>query len=241
MKIPNFIYSLLLVAFLPFSVQSEESPALTIVPVKIQSIPANQVFVGGTVAAYKSVVLSAQMPGRIVSISGEEGDRFKQGELLVKINDDELLAKRQTAVAQYYSAYNAVNNAQVQYYRQRESPATTSRAPGGIGMPGMFDQIFTNPMSEIIGSRDWDVERRADIYNTETQLYQAQHGLEQALAQIQQIDTKLRDTLSIAPFDGVVVTKNIEVGDTIQPGQPLLIFEDLTVLQIVSDGRGRLI
>jgi len=186
-----------------------------------------------------------------LTASGEEGDRFKQGDWLVKINDDELIARRQTALAQYATAYSAINNARVQLYRQRESRSTSSNTPGGMGMPGMFDQIFTNPMSEVMGVtnpmsevmgvRDYGVERGADIYATRTQLDQAYYALDQALAQIHQIDTKLRDTVSIAPFEGIIVSKNIEVGDTVQPGQTLLVFENLNVLQIVVDVPGRLI
>lgn len=220
---------------------SPSSSALRIVPVKTFAVPANRLLVSGTVTAYKSVVFAAQMPGRIVSIAGEEGDRFQAGQLLVKINDDELLAKRRTAWAQYATAATAVNNAGMQFQRQIVSPATSNRAPGGMGLPGMFDQIFTNPMSEMMGTRDYDIERSADVFASQSQLQQAHYSLEQARAQIQQIDTKLRDTQSIAPFAGVIVTKHIEVGDTVQPGQPLLVYENLDVLQIVADVPGRMI
>ncbi|MCK4707296.1 MAG: biotin/lipoyl-binding protein, partial [Gammaproteobacteria bacterium] len=104
MKAFYYVLALLLPALIFPCVQSAESQPLSIVPVQTQSIAANRVFVGGTVTAHKSVVFSAQIPGRIVNISGEEGDHFSQGDLLVKINDDELLAKRQTALAQYSSA-----------------------------------------------------------------------------------------------------------------------------------------
>ena len=207
----------------------------------MHSIPANRLFVGGTVEAHKSVVLSAQMPGRIIVISGEEGDRFKQGDVLVRINDDELRARRQTALAQFTTASIAVNNAGVQYHRQIVSPSTSNHAPGGMGLPGMFDQLVTNPMSDMMGTRDYGVERGADIVAARSRLDQAHQSLEQARSQIQQIDTKLRDALSIAPFDGVIVTKNIEVGDTVQPGQNLLTYEDLDALQIVIDVPGSLI
>ncbi len=220
---------------------SQEPQSLSIIPVKIQSVPAHRIFVGGTVAADKSVVLSAQIPGRIVSIAGEEGDRFKRGDLLVKINADELLATRQIALAQFATASIAVNNAGVQFHRQIVSPSTTNRAPGGMGLPGMFDQLVTNPMTDFMGTRDYDVERGADIAAARAQLDQAHQALEQARFQIQQIDTKLRDTLSIAPFDGVITTKNVEVGDTVQPGQSLLVYEDLSALQIVVDVPGRVI
>ena len=221
--------------------QAQEQPELSLVPVKIESVPANRLLVGGTVAAHKSVVLSAQMPGRITSIAGEEGDRFKQGQLLVKINDDELQAQRQTTLAQFNTAAIAAQNANVQHYRQLHSPSSSNRAPGGMGIPGMFDQIITNRMSDVMGTRDYGVERGADIFAARAQMDQAHQALEQARSQIQKIDSKLRDTMSIAPFDGVIVAKNIEVGDTVQPGQALLIYEDLSVLEIVVDVPGRLI
>ncbi len=222
-------------------VYSETLESLSVIPVKTLPIPANRLLISGSVAARKSVVLSAQMPGRITAILGEEGDRFKKDDFLVKINDDELLARRQTAVAQFTSASIAVNNAGVQFNRQISSRSTSNNAPGGMGMPGMFDQLFTNPMSDMMGTRDYDVERGADIYASRAQLDQAHQTLQQARAQIQQIDTKLRDTLSIAPFDGVIVKKSIEVGDTVQPGQPLLVYEDISELQIVADMPSRLV
>lgn len=237
----NVYMLVVLLAMVSSVAYSKPSSSLTIVPVKTQSIPANRLLVSGSVAARKSVILAAQMPGRIVTISGEEGDRFKKGQLLVKINDDELLARRQTAVAQFNSATIAVNNAGVQYHRQMYSRSKANRAPGGMGMPGMFDQLFTNPMSDFMGTRDDDLEKGAEIYATRAQLDQAHQAREQARAQIQQIDTKLRDTLSIAPFDGVIVTKKIEVGDTVQPGQPLLVYEDVNELEIVADMPGRLV
>ena len=241
----RFHYSLiiivLLILFSSLAYPGQYGSSLSIVPVKTVSIPANRLLIGGTIAAYKSVILSAQIPGRIVSIAGEEGDHFKQGILLVKINDDELLSRRQSALAQFAAASIAVNNAGVQFHRQIVSPSTSNNAPGGMGIPGMFDQLVTNPMSEIMGTRDYDVERRADIFASRVQLEQAHHALEQARAQIYQIDANLRDTMSIAPFDGVIVTKNIEIGDTVQPGQTLLVYEDLSRLQIHIDVPGRII
>jgi RND family efflux transporter MFP subunit len=243
-KMKFFYY--ILMGFVVFFASSnvyadEQTMELTIIPVKALSTPSAQLLVGGTVIAHKSVVLTAQLPGRIISISGEEGDQFKKGDLLVKINDDELLAKRQTAVAQYMSAMSAVHNARVQFSRQIISPSTSNKAPGGMGMPGMFDQMFTNPMADMMGTRDYGFERRADITATRSRLDQAHHALEQARAQIQQIDTKLRDTQSIAPYSGTIVKKAIEIGDTVQPGQSLLTYEDLNTLQIIVDVPSRLI
>ncbi len=242
MKYSYFILCVLLIIFISSPVDANKQlSGLSIVPVKTVSSPASKLLVGGTVVAHKSVILSAQLPGRIVSIAGEEGDQFSKGDLLVKINDDELLAKRQTAIAQYASATSAVHNARVQFSRQIISPSTSNKAPGGMGIPGMFDQIITNPMANMMGTRHYGVERDADIIATRSRMDQAHHAVEQARAQIQQIDTNLRDTQSIAPFAGTIVKKTIEIGDTVQPGQSLLIYEDLKTLQIIIDVPSRLI
>ncbi|MCU7834552.1 MAG: efflux RND transporter periplasmic adaptor subunit [gamma proteobacterium symbiont of Taylorina sp.] len=240
----RFFYSLIIMLLmLQFTAvaRSNGQQTLSIVPVKTLSVAAARLLIGGTIAAHKSVILSAQMPGRIVSIAGEEGDHFKTGNLLVKINDDELLTQRQSALSQFNTASIAMNNAGVQLHRQLVSPSTSNRAPGGMGIPGMFDQLLTNPMSEMMGTRDYGVERGADIFSSRAQLDQAHQALQQARANIYQIDSKLRDSMSIAPFDGVIVTKNIEVGDTVQPGQRLLIYEDLHQLQIHIDVPARII
>ena len=59
-------------------------------------------------------------------------------------------------------------------------------------------------------------------------------------AEIRAIDAKLRDARSVAPFDGVIMKKFVEVGDTVQPGMPLLKYADVEYLQIVVDVPGRL-
>lgn len=194
---------------------------------------------GGTVAPYREVTLAAQLPGRVKYLAGIEGDNFKAGDLLVAIDDTELLAKRSAAMAQHSNAQSQVNNAGVQYSRELWSPRSRN-APGGMGMPNLFDQMFTGKAEEFFDKRDRDADRAADLYASGSQIEQAKSALLQASAEIRAIDAKLRDARSLAPFGGVIVKKLVEEGDTVQPGQPLLNFADLTYLQVVVDVPARL-
>lgn len=204
----------------------------------------SSVAIGGTVVAFKQVMLTAQLPGRVEYIAGVEGDRFSKDQVLVAIDDDDLLAKRRAALAQLSSAQSAINNAQVQYSRELWSPQSRSlsRTPG-MGMPSMFDQMFTQPfmgmMPGNVGGDRW-VDRQADLATYGTQLSQAQSQAAAARSQIDEIDAKLRDARSFAPFDGVIVRKLVEQGDTVNPGQALLEFADLSYLQIEVDVPSRL-
>lgn len=197
------------------------------------------VSVGGTVVPYKKVTLAAQLPGRVDFLAGIEGDAFDTGDLLVSIDASELEAKRQALLARMATANAQLRNAGVQYSRELYSPRARN-APGGMGMPNLFDQFFTRPMEDLVGDRDVDAELSADLFASGTQIQEARNAMMQLQAELRALDAKLRDAQSIAPFDGVIVNKFIEAGDTVQPGQPLLDFADVEYLQVEVDVPARL-
>ncbi len=240
-RLACFLSSALLPIMLGFGIPSasaQQASAGQIVTVQASS-SANAVTLGGTVVAFKQVMLTAQIPGRVDFLAGTEGDTFKKDDILVAIDDDDLLAKRRAAIAQLNNANSQIANARVQYDREIWSPQSRSiTRSGGMGMPSMMDQMFTQPFSQIMPGNiggDRYVDRRADLYSSGTQLTQAQNQALAAQSQIDEIDAKLRDTRSFAPFDGVIVRKLVEKGDTVQPGMPLIEFADLTYLQVKVD------
>ncbi len=209
--------------------------------ITVPSVPVGAtVSLGGTVVPFKDVTFSAQIPGRIKAIAGEEGDHFKSGAELIAINDDDLLAQRRSAWSNLANAEAALRNAGVQYNRELISPYGSEQndAMGGLG--SMMKQ-FTNPMQGMVGSGSSPgYDRYAQRYQSGTQLEQARSQIVAARAAIDTIDTKIRDAKSVAPFDGVITKKLVEVGDPVQPGQPLLKFADISRLQIKVEVPARL-
>ncbi len=199
------------------------------------------VTLSGTVIPEKEITLLAQLPGRVDKIAGKEGDEFEQNTVLVALNDRALLAKRRAAVASWRNADAGLRNANMQYSRELWSPDSPSKAPGGMGLPNLFDKFVTNPLSDMLGKSDQGLDRRAQMQSFGSKIEQARGALEQARSQIEQIDSKLRDAKSIAPFDGVIIKKMVEVGDTVMMGQALLQFADIRRLQIEVDVPARLV
>jgi multidrug efflux pump subunit AcrA (membrane-fusion protein) len=199
-----------------------------------ESTETPTVVISGSVVPFKEVTLAAQLPGRVKFIAGIEGETFEAGTTLVALDEDELLAKRSSAYAQLSSADAQLRNAGVQYSRELWSPQSKN-APGGMGIPNLFDQMFTRQTEGFFGGRDRDAERSADLYASGTQMEQARSAILRAQSEIRAIDAKLRDAKSLAPFDGVIMEKYVEEGDTVQPGQPMLKFADVTWLQIEVD------
>ena len=201
-----------------------------------EAIPLTVSF-AGTVTADKTLQLTAQMPGRIAEIAGQEGDRFGAGTVLVELDDSGLLARLEAAVASRDSAAADIRNARVQLDRELYSPRSNSAgsAPGGMGMPAMMDQMFANPMQNMMGMRDRGAERTSDLVGAETQLAQATTRYKTAEANIREIQSMLRDTKGVAPFSGVIQKVHVEVGDTVQPGQPLMDFSESAALVVEAD------
>ena len=214
------------VLLLPFTAFAEVPPETVIT---VPSIPVGgTVSLGGTVVPYKEATLSAQLPGRVATIAGEEGDSFEKGTVLLTITDDELLAQRRAAFANLANAEASLRNAGVQYSRQWVSPYGGQQNQMMGGMDSLM-RNFTNPMNSFFGSGAPRYERGADLYSYSVRVEQARNQLVTARSKIEEIDTKLRDTKSVAPFDGVITKKLVEVGDPVQPGMPMLMFADTTM------------
>jgi len=203
------------------------------------------VILGGSVIPLKEVTLAAQMPGRIVNIAGEAGETFTAGTELVKINDDDLQAKKVAAEAQLTAAQNSLQNAQVQYNRELWNPRVYNPRPmAGMGMPAMFDGFFNNADDGSFipggGTGNKSIERHADLVTQGTQVAAARSRITEAESALREINAKLRDSKAVAPFDGVIMTKMVEIGDTVQPGQPLIVFAYSKFLRIQAEVPARL-
>jgi multidrug efflux pump subunit AcrA (membrane-fusion protein) len=227
--------------FLGFAVT--QAQALNFVTVGVAP-HGGYVILGGTVIPLKEVTLSAQVPGRVESIAGLEGDDFEAGIVLLTINDDDLQAKKQSAQAQLSKAHNVMQNARVQYNREMWNPRVDNPRPmAGMGMPTMFDGFFNDmggDNNSWFGGGNKGIERHADLVQQGSQVQSAQSSIAQAESGMREIDAKLRDSRAIAPFDGIILKKLVEVGDTVQPGQPLLVYSYSKFLRIKVEVPARL-
>jgi len=193
----------------------------------------NNMILGGSVVAMREVTLTAQLPGRVEFLGGKEGDWFNQEALIVGLSDDVLNAERRSAIAQLGAAESMLRNSRVQYSRELWAPKSKDigRMPG-MGMPSMFDQFFTRGIGSGMGMGNPWLERQADLYGQSSNVQKAQSQILRAHSGIDAIEAKLRDARTVAPFAGVLIKKFVEIGDTVQPGAPLVSIADVTRLQI---------
>jgi HlyD family secretion protein len=168
----------------------------------------------GTIEATE-VEISAKVSGRIEELHAEEGTEVKQGDLLMKLAYDELSAKGREMVAgikaaeaQEAQAQDNLDNARVELKRARDLYAQ-----------GAY------PKQQL----DFQVTRVAVL---EAQVRAAGKLAEQASRGLGSLDTQIANYTLYSPLDGVVLSKNAEVGETALPGMSLLTLGDLSTVWI---------
>lgn len=192
---------------------------------------------GGVVVSSSEVSLNAQVSGDVLSVGGKEGDMFKKGAVLVTLEQESLQAQRDSAFADIASANESLRNAGVQYSQSIVSPNSNSMF-GGI--PGMFS-MFTDPMLKMSGQGNPEFDKFANRTSRYTDYQQAKNRLKQAENNLKQIEDRLKDANVSAPFDGVIISKNINEGDVVSPGQTLIKFANITDLQVEVNVPSRLV
>lgn len=206
--------------------------------VRVETVTSlSSAVLGSTVIPYREVTLSAQVPGAVTFVAGEAGSAFNQGDVMVRIDESQLTAKRNAVLAQIAIAQATLQNSQAQYTRELISPRSKDiGAMPGFGLPAMFDMTLVRPFADsVLGNYDSGMGRYSDLISSATGVSQAQSNLQQAMSQLQEIDAALANTQSVAPFEGIVLEKLVEIGDTVQPGQPLIKFGYVKYKRLQAD------
>ncbi|HEY3308021.1 MAG TPA: efflux RND transporter periplasmic adaptor subunit [Desulfuromonadaceae bacterium] len=165
--------------------------------------------VTGSVRPRTSAVVSARIPGTIVSLQVREGDRVRKGQLLARLNAQETSATAASAVAGIDEAGSALKEA---ISRKQLSDATFER----------YQQLFNE---QAITRQEFDTKRseqelaRQGVARAESRLIQARQG---SLA----ASTMAGFTRITAPISGLVVSKQAALGATVFPAQPLVTIEE---------------
>lgn len=221
--------------------------------VAVTEMPAaERIRLGGTVEPQRLVRLTAQAPGRITFVAGDEGTRVGSGEVVVGIDDDALAPQYRAAWADLGQQMAALQNAQTQLYQNLYGPSTSPMGGPGYAayeqataplynfaqgfarmMPGLSGpgSPFSGPIMTQSQSQHSFAAASAARYDYERQLA----TLAAAQSRIDTLDAQARDRRAVAPWAGAILARHVRVGDVVQPGQPLADFGDVDNLVIRID------
>lgn len=154
----------------------------------------------GYVVAQRKAAISSKITGRIISIAVEEGSRVKAGQIVAKLENEDVIASKKQAEANLKVAYHnlehakaELNDAELSFYR----------------MKGLYEQGF-------VSKADYD-SAEARYKKAVASVQAAEATVKARKAEIEAANVALEYTLLRAPFDAVVLTKNADIGDIVTP------------------------
>ncbi|MGD8496759.1 MAG: efflux RND transporter periplasmic adaptor subunit [Gemmatimonadales bacterium] len=180
----------------------------------------------GHIEPKTSVDISADVSGRIVELTVEEGDDVEEGQLLLVIDDERFQAALQRAEASLADA------------RAREAQARGNAEQARRDFERIRD--LKERLPEMVTESEFETART----NSEVQgalLESAQHGVDIARAGVKEARDQLAKTVIRAPMSGRVTRLNVERGETAvvgtmnNPGSLLLTVSDLSVMEAVIE------
>lgn len=94
----------------------QEIPTVTVSRATLGGASASHRF-SGTVASERTVQISTKVTGRVTMLDADEGDYVREGDILVRIKDDNLQAQKSQAEARLAEAESALANTETNYRR----------------------------------------------------------------------------------------------------------------------------
>jgi multidrug efflux pump subunit AcrA (membrane-fusion protein) len=216
------------------------------------------VFATGTVEAVSRVSVRAKTPGTIVEIAVKDGAFVRKGDLLARI-DNPALANDLVRGEAELSAANAMadtDSPQVGTIRAQGAAILAELAAAKKDLARVESLVASGALSpaEADHARARVAQLSASAasnaaHQRETRIEAKKNATRQA-AEVRTLTTRAADTEVRAPFDGVVLSKSVEVGEVVALNQPLFRVGDTSKFVIeaavdesdvarIRDGRSR--
>jgi HlyD family secretion protein len=183
----------------------------------------------GTLEARVKVTVSPKISGRIEEILVDQGDHVSEGDVLVRLDDDELAQQVEIAQATLGASQAAVERLRTD--RERAVAVATKARREHTRIEQLIAQnvISESELDEAVESLAIAV---AGMARAEAAIVE---GGKEVIAAEKTLDyqrARLADTEITAPFDGLIVRRQRDPGDVVVTGSPILSLVSLEQLWI---------
>ncbi len=179
----------------------------------------------GYVVAQRQAAVASKGTGRLVFLGVEEGDQVTEGQILARLEDNDMRAALAQARASVNYERANLSNAQAEL-----ADATTN-----------YERMKKLVAEQMVRQADFDMaEARYKRAAATVQAVEASIGVAQAAANTAEIGVE--NTNIRAPFAGTVLTKNADVGEIVAPfgasatsRAAVVSIADMTSLEVEAD------
>ncbi|MGZ3449410.1 MAG: efflux RND transporter periplasmic adaptor subunit [Polyangiales bacterium] len=180
---------------------------------------AAKVTATGALSALVTVSVGSQVSGRIESLYADFGSKVTKGQVVAKIEPSFFRAAVEQASANHGAALAAIDRADAQILQADKQYVRAQ----SLFAQGLVSKADLETAESALGVA------RADVKSAKAAASQAKAALDQALL-------NLKYTTIVSPIDGIVISRNVDVGQTVAAAlqAPVLftIAQDLTRMQV---------
>lgn len=184
-----------------------------------------QLSASGYVVAQRRAAVASKATGRLIWLNVREGSKVKQGEIIAKLDASDVQAAMAAVQANIRQAEAGVAQANVELVN---AESDLQRAQGLKAQGFLSAQAMDAAVKRVNASKATMTSAKASVAVAKSQL---------RVQQVNQDFTEIR-----APFDGVVLNKNANVGDIITPFSSaagsqgaVVTMADMTTLEVEAD------
>lgn len=205
------------------------------------------VVASGRVITPQRIAISSQLLARVQSVAVAEGSTVKQGQLLIQLNDDDAragVAQASAALEQASARLRTIQEVELPAAEHTlgETEANLVQARNQLKrIQDLKENGFVGQSELDNAQRNFDVAR-SQVDSAKLQLVSRQPSgsnyvvaamaRAQAQAALEQASVKLEQTRVLAPVNGTLISREVEAGDVIQPGQVLMFLAGEGKIQI---------
>ena len=154
----------------------------------------------GYVTARRRATVSSKVTGKVVEVNVEEGMEVREGQVLARLDDATLQAALRLYRAQLEAAKRQIPESDVRLEQARVQLQRQERLrKEGLNTPNDIDNA------------------KAEVDSLVARIASAQEQVKVAESQISMQETAIADTIIRAPFSGVAISKDAQVGEMISP------------------------
>jgi len=206
----------------------EAVSGLRIQKIELKTVP-NELEAPGTVIAADTAQVAARTMGTVLQVAVKEGDTVRRGQLLAQLDERELAARRNAALAGAQVAEAGIS--------QTQKAVAAAQANAEV-MGKTYDRYVYLKEQKSVSPQEFDEisakqqAAQAQLEQAKAALRQAQAGREQAQAEVHAAESVANYARIVAPFDGRVVRRTVDPGSLVSPGMLLFVVEDASHYQL---------
>jgi HlyD family secretion protein len=185
---------------------------------------AKSVVATGKIEPLAKVEVKSKASGIVEKIDADYGDHVKTGQVLVELDKEQLQARVRESRANLEAAQAAVQSARATYERNKvdaegpdvpflKSTAERDRKAAADGLVAASVLDDAERAYQMAVNKQLSAQRNVAVSRAEVARAQAQ--VAQAQAQLESAQEDLDNSTIVSPMDGLVLSRDVEVGDAV--------------------------